>query len=267
MRTLTHQIHARRKSLSSQPHPSRQAREYMNRLMSACSLHPSADELRSERAFLVCLRPARHHDVHASRRAGREPMGEPLPRGATLCANEFDDLAGTPSALMSALKAAIYSGNTDHPDTARTGRTIRSVVSPSSRVETGSLFGDDAPRHGLRACARHRAGESGAATGIGPPHPLRRARLRERPSSSSRRARLLAEANHVGAGALLQSHPAAISGKDAGASCGRQASTHSASGRAARVHRLISMIEMHSGAGLLTILESGGGEAGNTTPC
>ncbi len=129
-----------------QPHPSRQALGYMRGLMNACSLHPEADELRRNGHFsfafgrLAIMTTIRREDLDAS------PWASLFPRGETLCADEFDAIDDDPTALMAALKAAMPPHIPITPIPPERMRTIRSVVSPSSRVETGSLFGDEMPR-------------------------------------------------------------------------------------------------------------------------
>jgi nuclease-like protein len=128
------------------PHPSRQALEYMRGLMNACNVHPSADELRRNGHFsfafgqVAIMTSMRRADLDAS------AWAHLFPRGETICADEFDALAGDPSALLAALQAAMPPHIPITPIPPERMHTIRSVVSPASRVETGSLFGDEAPR-------------------------------------------------------------------------------------------------------------------------
>jgi len=128
------------------PHPSRQALAYMRGLMTACETHASAADLKRDGHFsfafgnLAIMTSIRRDDLDASAWAAL------FPRGQTLCADEFDAIAGDPAALMAALKAAMPPHIPITPIPPARLRTIRSVVSPSSRVETLSLFGEDAPR-------------------------------------------------------------------------------------------------------------------------
>ncbi len=129
-----------------QQHPSRQAREYMNGLMNACSLHPAAAELKTGKHFsfafgrLAILTSIRRAELDDS------PWAEHFPRGMTLCADELDSLALAPAAWMSALRAAINPDIPITPIPVERARLLRSVISPSSRIETGWLFGDESPK-------------------------------------------------------------------------------------------------------------------------
>lgn len=129
-----------------QPHPARQAREYMNGLMNACGLHPAAAELKTGKHFsfafgrLAILTSIRRAELDES------PWAEHFPRGTTICADELDDLALAPKAWMSALRAAINPDIPIKPIPAERVRLLRSVISPSARIETGWLFGEEAPK-------------------------------------------------------------------------------------------------------------------------
>lgn len=129
-----------------QPHPSRQARGYMNRLMAACADNPAAADLKHNGHFafafgqLAIMTSIHREELDAS------PWAALFPRGATLCADEFDAVSAAPAALMASLKAAIYPEIPITPLPPERIRTLRTIISPSSRIETGSLFGDEAPR-------------------------------------------------------------------------------------------------------------------------
>jgi hypothetical protein len=128
------------------PHPSRQALDYMRNLMNSCNVHPSASELKNNGHFsfafgnLAIMTSIRRADLDASAWA---PL---FPRGETLCADEFDSIVAYPPALMAALKASIPPHIPIVPVPRERMHTIRSVVSPASRVETGSLFGNESPQ-------------------------------------------------------------------------------------------------------------------------
>ncbi|HEU5179410.1 MAG TPA: NERD domain-containing protein [Candidatus Polarisedimenticolia bacterium] len=133
-------------SRQDQPHPSRQALAYMRDLMNTCQTHPSAAELKRDRHFsfafghLAIMTSMRRADLDAS------VWAQLFPGGETLCADEFDAVAGDPPALMAALKGAVPPHIPVVPIPPKRMRAIRSVVSPASRVETGSLFGDKPPK-------------------------------------------------------------------------------------------------------------------------
>lgn len=129
-----------------QPHPSRQARAYMNRLMSACADDPAASDLKHNGHFafafgqLAIMTSIRRDELDAS------PWAALFPREATLCADEFDSISTAPAALMAALKAAIYPEIPITPIPPERMRTLRTIISPTSRLETGSLFDNEPPR-------------------------------------------------------------------------------------------------------------------------
>ncbi|HYV20044.1 MAG TPA: NERD domain-containing protein [Verrucomicrobiae bacterium] len=129
-----------------QPHPSRQALAYQRDLMNTCHTHPSAVALKRAGQFafafghLAILTSMRRADLEAS------PWAHLFPEGETLCADEFDALAGNPSALMAALEAAMPPDVPLFRIPPERMRALRSVVSPASRVETGFLFGDTPPK-------------------------------------------------------------------------------------------------------------------------
>lgn len=151
LKTITHaDDHAIRYTHSGQPqeqpHPSRQALAYQRKLMSACETHPAAAELKRDGRFtfsfgkLAIMTSIRRADLDAS------PWAALFPRGETLCADEFDAAAADPAALMAALRAAMPPHVPIMPIPPERVNTIRSVISPAARVETLSLFGDEPPK-------------------------------------------------------------------------------------------------------------------------
>jgi hypothetical protein len=118
----------------------------MRDLMNTCHTHPSAAELKRAGRFpfafghLAIMTSMRRAELDAS------PWAPLFPGGETLCADEFDAVAGDPRALMAALKAAVPPHVPVAPIPPDRMRAIRSVVSPASRVETGFLFGDTPPK-------------------------------------------------------------------------------------------------------------------------
>jgi hypothetical protein len=120
-----------------QAHPARQAKDYMRNLMDACRAHPRAGEFFADGRFrfafshLAILTAIRSDDLAASPWAGFFPPGQ------TLCDDRFEQISGSPDALLSAMRQGFLPGIPLKPIAPEGMTLIRSVVSPSSCVEPG----------------------------------------------------------------------------------------------------------------------------------
>lgn len=107
-----------------QAHPSRQAREYMNRFMSECDEHPDGADLKANGrlSFAVChlslMMGMKRDDLRQS------PWAQFFPSDTVLCRDEFDQEFSNADAIISCMRRAI---NPDIPIKPLTGRKIEVI--------------------------------------------------------------------------------------------------------------------------------------------
>ncbi len=125
----------------TEKHPGRQARDYMNRLRDLCRAHPqAADLMRNGRlafAFghVAILTAISRDDLDAV------PWGGVFPPGETVCADELEATRHAPDALMELLRRAIYSEIPITPLSPQRVNLVRSIISPTGRVDPGPPTG------------------------------------------------------------------------------------------------------------------------------
>lgn len=119
-----------------QAHPSRQAREYMNRFMSACEEHPDGAELKTNGrlsfavAHLSLMMGIKREEVE------RSPWNKFFPPETVLTSDEFEKGFSNADAIVSCMRRAIDPDIPIRPLSDRRIEVVRTVLHDIGRIQT-----------------------------------------------------------------------------------------------------------------------------------